>query len=412
MTYGSFVSFKKMAAVGFALAMFITIGRAQAVERTASGANPAAIQGAVDQFRADLGALNPNVKQSFTTGRREINWDGVAEGASAPNFLLPDFFNFNSPRGAMFSSTAGPLVQATIAQPVEVSSSAASGVPVRFGNINATYTNEFQVFSVQRLFTTTPGSNILEITFFIPGTNIPATVNGFGSVFTDVDTTATRMQFYDANGRILLTPNAPVPAADKGLSFQGVSFNDGTRISRVTIILGNAALSAQNTDGVNGVDVVAMDDFIYGEPRSATYHEGDFDGDGTTDITMYRPSSGQWFVLNSGNGTFSITNWGGQPGDVPLEGDFDGDRRSDFAIFRPAIGTWFVLKSSNSQFDVAQWGQLGDKPESGDFDKDGKTDIAVFRPSDGNHFILKSSDNGAIVTRWGITGDIPLTVAP
>src|SRR3982751_294847 len=132
MERGAFKFFRNAAALGVALAAFLTVGHAQAIERSASGPNPAAIQGAVDQFRADLGALNPNNRQAFTSGRREINWDGVAEGGSAPNFLLPDFFNFNSARGVMFSSSAGPLVQGTIAQPVEVSSSIASGVPVRF----------------------------------------------------------------------------------------------------------------------------------------------------------------------------------------------------------------------------------------------------------------------------------------
>src|SRR6188472_3162890 len=66
-----------LVAVWFSVAAFATIGSAQAIERIAAGATPASIQAAVDQFRADLGVLNPNNGQSFKNGRREINWDGV-----------------------------------------------------------------------------------------------------------------------------------------------------------------------------------------------------------------------------------------------------------------------------------------------------------------------------------------------
>ena len=383
---------------------------AQAVVRQASGADPASIQAAVDQFRADLGQLNPNVRQTFSTGRREINWDGVPNGASAPNFLRPDFFNLNSPRGVMFTSTTGPDLRGVIAQPFIVSSTAASGTPVRFGNINPTYTNEFQAFSEERLFAPSPGSNVIEVTFFIPGTTIPATVSGFGAVFCDADTPATHMQFYDQTGRILLQPSDPVVSPDKGLAFQGVSFTDGTRIARVVMVLGNAPLSLTNTDGVNGADVVAVDDFIYGEPHALEHHSADFDGDGSPDLSVFRPSSGQWFILNSGSNTISFAQFG-LNGDVPVDADFDGDEKSDIAVYRPSSGTWFSLNSSNGQFSAIQFGLAEDKPVPGDYDKDGRTDIAVWRPSIGDYFILNSSTGQAFETHWGLNGDIPVRAA-
>ncbi len=229
--------------------------------RSAAGANAASIQATVDQFRTDLGggAANANVAGSFGTGRREINWDGVPDGSSAPNNLPFNFFNVNSPRGAVFT-TPGTGFQ--------VSSTAASGTPVEFGNINATYTGLFATFSAQRLFTAL-GGNITEVTFLFPGTNTPAVVKGFGAVFSDVDiATSTNIQFFDQFGVPLGTFAVPnVAAANETFSFLGVSYPTAV-ISRVRITSGNAALGA----GVNetgGTDLVVMDDFIYGEPVGA-----------------------------------------------------------------------------------------------------------------------------------------------
>src|SRR3712207_1923036 len=68
----------------------------------AAGGDPAAIQATVDEFREALGTLNPNTAGTRFFGRREINWDGVPDRFAAPNALPPDFFNVNSPRGAVF----------------------------------------------------------------------------------------------------------------------------------------------------------------------------------------------------------------------------------------------------------------------------------------------------------------------
>ena len=221
-----------------------------------SGSSPSDIQATVDAYRAALGALNPNVGGSFGSGRRESNWDGVPDSFSAPNNLPANFFNSNSPRGAVFS-TPGTGFQ--------VSATAASGTPVRFGNINASYPNTFQAFSQQRLFTAL-GSNILDVNFFVAGTNTPAFVSGFGAVFTDVDlANTTSIEFFDLNNNSLGTFFAPT--ANNGLSFVGVFFNAGERIGRVRITNGNTVLGPN--DG-GSVDVVVMDDFIYGEPNAAT----------------------------------------------------------------------------------------------------------------------------------------------
>jgi len=131
---------------------------------------------------------------------------------------------------------------------------------------------------------------------------------------------------------------------------------------------------------------------------------GDYDGDGNTDITVWRPSSGYWFLSYSGNGG-GIFQWGANE-DIPAPGDYDGDRKTDIAVWRPSSGIWFV-KYSGGGVGVTQWGANGDIPVPGDYDGDEKTDIAVWRPSSGIWFV-KYSGGGVGVAQWGISGDIPM----
>jgi hypothetical protein len=225
---------------------------------SASGANPAGIQTSVDAFRTDLGTLNANVAGSFGSGRREINWDGVPDALSAPNNLPANFFNVNSPRGTVFS-TSGTGFQ--------VSANAASGTPVEFGNINPTYPSLFQTFSSPRLFTAL-GSNVLDVNFFVPGSTTPALTRGFGSVFTDVDlANTTSLAFYDASNVLLDTFFVPPgQTASESLSFFGADYGSNV-VSRVRITSGNAALGPNEA---GSLDLVVIDDFLYGEPVAAT----------------------------------------------------------------------------------------------------------------------------------------------
>src|SRR4051812_48999129 len=161
------------------------------VIESGTGTTAASITPARDAFRTDLGGgtvAGANGLFSDGTGaRREINWDGVPDSVAAPNNLPANFFNVNSPRGAVFS-TPGTGFHV----------SANAGVaPVEFGNLEPSYPNTFAPFTPQRLFTGL-GSNVVDVNFFVPGTTTPALVRGFGAVFSDVDLdNTTSIQFFD-----------------------------------------------------------------------------------------------------------------------------------------------------------------------------------------------------------------------
>jgi glucose/arabinose dehydrogenase len=138
---------------------------------------------------------------------------------------------------------------------------------------------------------------------------------------------------------------------------------------------------------------------------------GDYDGDGRIDIAVYRPSSGMWYILNSSGAAYTAVQWG-QPGDVPVPADYDGDRRSDFAVYRPSSGVWYILDSSsgNSTFRTRVWGAATDIPVPGDFDGDGISDVAVFRRSTATWYVLRSSsgDTTFFSIAWGLSTDVPV----
>jgi hypothetical protein len=141
--------------------------------------------------------------------------------------------------------------------------------------------------------------------------------------------------------------------------------------------------------------------------------DGDFDGDGRSDVTIYRRSSHTWYVLlSSTNFTTYATYVWGVAGDVPVRGDFDGDGKTDVAIYRPSTGAWYILLSSSGYTAYVNylWGAPSDMPEPGDYDGDGKTDIAAYRPSTGTWFVLLSSTGYATYVShvWGLTGDLPV----
>jgi hypothetical protein len=225
---------------------------------------PSSIQPTVDNFRAALGAPNNgNNAGPLLNGRREINWDGGGSTANSDGATPLDVF-LNT-RGARFTTPGTGFVQAP-------ASAGDSGDDLGTFFSNPTYDTTFGAFSPARVFVPL-GSNVTDVLFYIPGTGgaIAATVSGFGAVFTDVDVpNITGIALYDMLNNLLYQRHVPAgTVADQSLSFLGVIFDAGERISRVRITAGNSTLSASSNDNpANNVDLVAIDDVLYSEPSA------------------------------------------------------------------------------------------------------------------------------------------------
>jgi len=210
---------------------------------------------AVGEFRGLLGALNPNLAGEQPGARREINWDAIPGTFTNTDNFPGTFFNVNSPRGVLLTTDG-------------------SGFRISdkgYVDVNAAYDGEFVAFSQPKLFVAR-GSTVTDVQFVVAGSNTQALVTGFGSVFEDVGrANSTTIEYFDIDGNRLLKLAAPRASDANGISFVGAVFDSGI-VARVRITSGDTPIGSDVEDDVKGAgqkrDIVAMDDFIYGEPRA------------------------------------------------------------------------------------------------------------------------------------------------
>jgi subtilisin-like proprotein convertase family protein len=165
----------------------------------------------------------------------------------------------------------------------------------------------------------------------------------------------------------------------------------------------SAAASLPTTSAINPIPCVAPD----------------YDGDGRTDVAVYRPLTGEWFIAQSGSsGALMQAAWGApssfNTGDIQVPADYDGDGITDLAVYRQTTGDWFIRRSSDLSLLQASFGApssfgLGDTPVPGDYDGDGQADIAIYRAATGQWFLRSSAGLGGTITTWGVpaAGDTP-----
>lgn len=209
----------------------------------------------VDAFRALLGEPL-NTTPGNTTGRREINWDGVPDSLSGKD-LPEDFFN---PLGASAPAVRQRgLAYGGGSSKFRVSSN-------NFADVNSVAATQFSAFSGNKTFANISGK-LWQVSFQVPGQSIAAGTKGFGAVFSDVDeSNSTSLEFFNGSknlGKFFVPPHD----ATTSFSFLGVYFKDTERITKVVVSHSGFLADGQADISENGtVDQIVMDDFIYGEP--------------------------------------------------------------------------------------------------------------------------------------------------
>ena len=134
---------------------------------------------------------------------------------------------------------------------------------------------------------------------------------------------------------------------------------------------------------------------------------------GKTDLAVYRPSSGEWKILQSSTDFASdVTLVLGSGTDIPVAADYDGDGITDVAVFQPSTGMWIARLSSAgfAQTTLATLGANGDIPVVGDYDGDGRADLVVFHGGTWKVLLSGLNYTSGASTSWGQGPDVPLPV--
>jgi hypothetical protein len=183
-----------------------------------------------------------------------------------------------------------------------------------------------------------------------------------------------------------------------------------------TTTLGDASLLVGQsfTDNTNGVTISVLGkgntapesldvqvSFNYSIARGAPF---DFDGDNKSDVAVFRPDNGVWYLNQSTQG-FRAINWG-MAGDKIAPAKFNFDRTTDLAVFREGI--WYVYTSFGGNPIVVLFGQTGDIPVPADYDGDGASEMAVFRPSNGTWYLWNWISQRLTAVQFGIAADKPV----
>jgi hypothetical protein len=114
-------------------------------------------------------------------------------------------------------------------------------------------------------------------------------------------------------------------------------------------------------------------------------------------------------VKRSSDSQYVVKVWG-VGSDVPVANDYDGDGQTDLAVWRGATGVWYIWQSTTNNHRTATWGAgyapYHDQTAPGDYDGDGQADLAVWRTTDQTWYIQRSLDGSLMARTQGQVGDV------
>ena len=180
--------------------------------------------------------------------------------------------------------------------------------------------------------------------------------------------------------------NPVITGSEPAPTFTQVSAADNADVGKVFFRQGNAGTPNASIDGVRVANTWAG---LIGPAHTAVF---DFNGDRKTDYALVRASGlnaghFSWLIQTNGTGAQTFTEFG-LDSDFLAAADYDGDGKTDIAIWRQGgpVGNndtsgFYVLRSSDSTYGYTRFGQAGDDVTIvGDYTGDGKADYAVYRP--------------------------------
>lgn len=181
-------------------------------------------------------------------------------------------------------------------------------------------------------------------------------------------------------------------------------------------------------DGATGGDTLSA---AFGQEGDIPL-SGDWSGDGTDAIGVWRPSTRRFMLDGNGNdkwegtaGGDDLTSAFGQASDLPVTGDWDGNGIDEVGVWRPSTRRFMLDGNGNGRWDGAAGGDIlspafgleTDLPLAGDWNGDGIDEVGVWRPST-RQFLLDTNGNrkwdGAaggdtLSPAFGQTTDLPVT---
>ncbi len=344
------------------------------------------------------GATNyPNATRNFTTGVRTLTLSENFDGVTAPAL----------PAGWVNTQTSGTLISWTTSTTTPFSSPNAAFANDPVGVNAATLKSPTVAIAATDAQLSFKNKYITEPTF--DGMVLEYSTDG-GGTWTDVITGGGSFVSGGYNGAISTGFMSPIGGRQAWSGTSAGGYID-------TVVNLPASLNGQmvsfrwlmaSDSSVAATGVWVDDVRILGARVCSTCGGGadkpvaDFDGDGKTDLSVFR--SGTWYIQRSTAGFIGVGF--GLASDRVAPGDFDGDGKADIAVFR--TNTWYILKSTDSTMLTVPWGASGDLPRAADYDGDGKADVAVYRPGTNTFYVLRSSDSGVTAQNWGTSGDVAM----